>query len=103
MQRSHGCSRAHQAAAVCVLDVTSTVTLQLPALQGALAKSFGLYAAFMQDNGVPVPPGIPEAAALACTATLWGAAFYAYYAATEEEVEVRRVSFCHIGGHEQCV
>ena len=60
MQRSLGCSRARQAAAVCVLDVTSTVTLQLPALQGALAKSFGLYAAFMQDNGVPVPAGIPR-------------------------------------------
>ena len=37
-----------QAAAVCVLDVSSTVALQLPALQGALAKSFGLYAAFLQ-------------------------------------------------------
>ena len=33
---------------MCVLDVSSTVALQLPALQGALAKSFGLYAAFLQ-------------------------------------------------------
>ncbi|KAK9837306.1 hypothetical protein WJX81_005260 [Elliptochloris bilobata] len=77
-----------QAAAVCVLDVSSTVALQLPALQGALAKSFGLYATFLQDKGVPVPAGVPEAAALASTAALWGAAFYAYYAATAEEVEV---------------
>jgi len=36
-----------------------------------------------------VPAGAPEAAALAATAALWGAAFYAYYAATAEEVEVR--------------
>ena len=43
----------------------------------------------LQDKGVPVPVGIPEAAALASTAALWGAAFYAYYAATAEEVEVR--------------
>ena len=42
-----------QAAAVCVLDVSSTVALQLPALQGALAKSFGLYAAFLQVSGAP--------------------------------------------------
>ena len=35
---------------MCVLDVSSTVALQLPALQGALAKSFGLYAAFLQVN-----------------------------------------------------
>ena len=35
-----------------------------------------------------MPVGIPEAAALASTAALWGAAFYAYYAATAEEVEV---------------
>ena len=37
---------------------------------------------------MPVPVGIPEAAALASTAALWGAAFYVYYAATAEEVEV---------------
>lgn len=36
---------------MCVLDVSSTVALQLPALQGALAKSFGLYAAFLQVSG----------------------------------------------------
>lgn len=42
-----------------------------------------------------MPVGIPEAAALASTAALWGAAFYAYYAATAEEVEVRHEN---IGG-----
>jgi hypothetical protein len=85
-----------QAAAVCLLDVSSTVALQLPALQGALAKSFGLYAAFLAGKGAPVPAGAPEAAALAATAALWGAAFYAYYAATAEEVEVT-LTLCPAG------